>query len=188
MRLFSTIFLSILLFSCKQDNSLAQSDSNEVFIPVYYADTFEYPVGNPPLEGYYNAQGFGRNNHLGDDWNGVGGGNTDLGDPVYSIANGLVVYAEDHGPGWGNVVRVVHYLKDSTQVESLYAHFDEIMVEVGDWVRLGDQLGTIGNANGIYPAHLHLEIRDQIGMDIGGGYSRNRDGFLDPTNFIERQK
>ncbi len=28
------------------------------------------------MRGYYNAQVFGKNNHLGDDWNGVGGGNT----------------------------------------------------------------------------------------------------------------
>jgi len=185
MRVFFSIYLLLILVACRQDQTLAQSDSVEIFVPELYAVTFDFPVGKPPLKGYYNAQGFGKNNHLGDDWNGVSGGNTDLGDPVYSIANGRVVYAEDYGPGWGNIVRIVHYLEDSTQVESLYAHFDEIQVEVGQWVKLGDQIGTIGNANGTYPAHLHLEIREDVSMDVGGGYSRNTFGYLDPTKFIE---
>jgi hypothetical protein len=47
-----------------------------------YAEHFDFPAGKPDGEGYYNAQGFGKNNHLGADWNGNGGGNTDLGDTI----------------------------------------------------------------------------------------------------------
>jgi len=50
------------------------------------ADHFDFPVGRPDAKGYYNAQGFGKNAHLGDDWNGTGGGNSDLGDPIYEEA------------------------------------------------------------------------------------------------------
>ena len=52
------------------------------------SDGFDFPVGKPNAKKYYNAQKFGKNYHLGDDWNGVGGGNTDYGNPVYSISNG----------------------------------------------------------------------------------------------------
>ena len=49
----------------------------------------------------------------------------------------------------------------------------------------GLKIGTIGTADGAYLAHLHLEIRDKINMDIGGGYSEDTTGYLDPTLFIK---
>ncbi|MFM9984043.1 MAG: hypothetical protein ACKVOK_02335, partial [Flavobacteriales bacterium] len=58
--------------------------------PEYLAAGFDFPIGKPNAKGYYNAQGFGKNDHLGDDWNGIGGGNTDMGDPVYAVSDGLV--------------------------------------------------------------------------------------------------
>jgi len=70
------------------------------------ANQFDYPVGKPDAKGYYNAQKFGVNLHLGEDWNAVTGGNSDLGDPIFSIANGFVDFAEDVGGGWGNVIRI----------------------------------------------------------------------------------
>lgn len=151
---------------------------------TYVALSFDFPVGKPDGKGYYNAQGFGENNHLGDDWNAVTGGNTDLGDPVYAIANGKVLFAKDVKGGWGNVIRIVHILPDSSRVESLYAHCDEIKVKEQQWVRKGEQIGTIGDAHGRYFAHLHFEIRSKVGLPIGGGYSEKTDGYLDPTKFI----
>ena len=72
------------------------------------ADGFDFPVGAPDGVGYYDALRFGANRHLGEDWNGNGGGDSDLGDPVAAIARGRVTFADDVGGGWGNVVRVVH--------------------------------------------------------------------------------
>ena len=72
------------------------------------ADGFDFPVGKPDHFGYYKARGFRPNGHLGEDWNGLGGSNSDLGHPVYSIAHGVVVYAENYGSNWGNVVVVRH--------------------------------------------------------------------------------
>ena len=63
------------------------------------------------------------NDHLGEDWNGVRGGNTDLGDPIYSIAHGYVSFAKNIGGGWGNVIRITHYINPNRKVESLYAHW-----------------------------------------------------------------
>ncbi len=164
-------------------DSLSIMPQEEPQIPL--ADGFDFPVGPPNARKYYNAQPFGQNLHLGDDWNGTGGGNTDLGDPVYSIAHGLVVEAEDFGGGWGKVLRIVHQLDSAEQkVESLYAHLDSMLLEVGDFVERGDQIGTIGNADGAYWAHLHLEIRSEVGLPLGGGYSQNTEGYLDPTAYI----
>jgi murein DD-endopeptidase MepM/ murein hydrolase activator NlpD len=159
--------------------------------PDYFANGFDFPVGKPDSKGYYNAQGFGKNDHLGDDWNGNGGGNTDMGDPIYAISDGLVTESVNYFGGWGNVTRVVHAWKRGDVIElreSLYAHGKELKVKRGNWVKRGQEIATIGNAEGVYLAHLHLEIRDSIGMNVGPGYSTNRNGYLDPTAFIKAHR
>lgn len=150
-------------------------------LPV--ADGFDFPVGAPDAQGYRDAQPFGRNDHLGSDWNAVTGGDSDLGDPVFAAASGLVLFAAEGGPGWGPVVRVLHQLPDR-QVETLYAHLDTVLVQPGQRVERGQQLGTIGTAHGRYLAHLHFELRDIVGMDLGPGYAAERTGWVDPTAFI----
>ena len=154
----------------------------------YIAHHFDYPVGTADGHGYYNAQGFADNDHLGDDWNGIGGGNTDFGDPIYAIANGRVKAAEDYGGGWGNIVRILHQLPNGKVVESFYAHCETMFVEEGDWVERGDEIATIGNADGAYLAHLHFEIRTDTSMGIGGGYSSDTEGYVDPTAFIKAHR
>jgi len=156
--------------------------------PSYKTDGFDFPVGKPDAKGYYNAQGFGENNHLGDDWNAVTGGNSDLGDPIYAIANGYVNFAKDIEGGWGNVIRIWHQIDDKVIVESLYAHCDKILVKKGQYIKKGHKIGTIGNAGGIYLAHLHFEIRNNTCLPIGGGYSELTDGYINPTKFIKENR
>ena len=157
--------------------------------PIPIANHFDFPVGKPNGKGYYNANQFQDDNgHLGDDWNALTGGNSDLGDPIYTIANGKVIYADDNGPGWGNVIRIIHQLPDETFVESLYAHCDTILVKNHQLIERGSKIGTIGTANGAYLAHLHFEMRDDLKLPIGGGYSNNANGYLNPTEFIEEHR
>jgi len=159
--------------------------------PQFIANSFDFPVGKPDAKGYYNAQSFGKNNHLGDDWNGNGGGNSDKSDPVYSIATGYVSKAINYFGGWGKVVTIIHSYKDGDSLilkESLYAHLDTMMVHKGDWITKGQEIGKIGTADGIYLAHLHLEIRQEPGMPLGQGYSSDKKGYLDPTLFIRRHR
>ncbi|WGD33922.1 M23 family metallopeptidase [Olleya sp. YS] len=162
--------------------------SKKVLDTFKFTNGYDFPVGKPDAKQYYNAQGFQVNDHLGDDWNGKGGGNTDFGDPIYAIANGYISFAEDYRGGWGNVIRIIHYNPDSTQVESLYAHCKQVFVKKGDYVTKGTKIGTIGTADGAYLAHLHLEIRDEIGLPIGSGYSTETEGYLDPTDYINNNR
>ncbi len=163
---------------------------NDLFFshPEYLTDGFDFPVGKPNAKAYYNAQAFGVNTHLGDDWNAVTGGNSDLGAPIYSIANGYVNFAVDLQGGWGKVIRIWHKINDTTIVESLYAHCDTMLVAKGQFVEKGENIGTIGNAGGVYLAHLHFEIRDNIYLPIGGGYDPITDGYLDPTLYIKSHR
>lgn len=89
------------------------------------------------------------------------------------------------------MIRIVHQISEegkSRYFESLYAHCDTLLVREGDRVARGQQIGTIGNAHGIYAAHLHFEIRDSLGMDIGGGYSPDTAGYRNPTRFLSVYK
>ena len=98
---------------------------------------------------------------MGEDWNGLEGGNSDLGKPVYSTANGIVVLARDMRMGWGNLVIIRHLFLEDRQVktvDSVYAHLDKILVREGKQIVRGQQIGTIGTNRRMYTAHLHFEI------------------------------
>ncbi len=157
-----------------------------VRIPL--ADGFDYPVGKPDAKGYYKSRGFRPNGHLGDDWNGLGGGNTDLGDPVYSIGSGYVTFARDVRLGWGNVAIIRHAYRSKGKtyvVDSLYGHLQRVIVREGQIVAKGDQIGTIGTNKGMYLAHLHFEVRKnlRLGMDRSK-FARDFSNYWNPTQFI----
>ena len=209
-KIFKYLTLIILIISCKENKEILIEEFssygdyievetkieigqdinyNTLFLDnsAYISKGFDFPVGKPNANGYYNAQKFQENNHLGDDWNGVGGGNSDLGDPIYAIGNGYISEVKDYEGGWGNVVRIVHLHNDKLY-ESLYAHCDSILVSSSRFIKKGEQIATIGNCNGTYYAHLHLEIRNEVDLDIGGGYSADITGYLDPTDFINKNR
>lgn len=176
------------IFSCTVWLVLAGFCLADDTVSVRLADGFGIPVGLENGKKYYKARGFRPNGHLGEDWNGVGGGNTDLGDPVHATASGLVVYARDFRAGWGNVVIVRHaYMErgDVRFVDSLYGHLARISVREGQKVDRGDQVGTIGTAHGQYPAHLHFEIRKDIRVGMfRSSFKRDFSTYFDPTQFI----
>ena len=158
---------------------------------VPLADGFDFPVAAPSGRGFLVRKSFGVEGHLGEDWDG-GGFDSDLGQPIYAVAAGRVSFAEDVGGTWGRIVRVVHYYRDRRgelrAVESLYAHLERIDVREGDLVRRGEPLGTLGNCDGAYPAHLHFELRARPGLPLGPGYAEDADGWLPPSEFIRRHR
>jgi murein DD-endopeptidase MepM/ murein hydrolase activator NlpD len=152
------------------------------------AARFDFPIGSENGALAYNAQPFTQNRHLGDDLNGIGGENSDLGDPVYAVADGRVLFADEGGPGWGNIIIVLHAYEEKNgvreYVQSYYAHVDEILVEPKQKVRRGEQIATIGTANGRYLAHLHFEMREFTTPFVGPGYRDDTRGWIDPSGFI----
>jgi len=140
------------------------------------ADGFDMPVGAPDGAGYYIAQIYGKNRHMGEDWNARGGSHLDFGKPVYSAANGVVHWAIENKGSWGNFIRVIHNIGTESRpkyIETFYAHMEEMYVKSGDVVSRGEQIGTIGDADGKYNPHLHFEMKLTVGSEVGKGYGED---------------
>ena len=165
--------------------------------PIPVSDGFDYPVGRAGRitqakdgDGWYNAQDFRQNNHLGEDWNAEAGGNSDCGLPVYAVSKGLIVFAAEAGPGKGKIIIVRHQLPDGTLVETLYEHLQSFARTDGEVARR-EKIGQIGDADGAYPCHLHFELRFSdcpAWGTPGPGYSSDTTGWSDPSNFIDAHR
>ncbi len=172
-------------------------------------DGFDYPVGDRAFgyateahdgDGYYNAQDFTVSDyaggHCGEDWNGEGGGDTDYGDAIYAVANGVVTHASDGGSGWGDVVTIEHAVTGASDADyetmvSQYAHLSAIDVSVGDTVSRSDKIGEMGDVGGLYATHLHFELRWDETLSAGGtGYGcyDTSSGRVDPSDFFDTHR
>lgn len=163
-----------------------QSGDRASLAPTVVANGFDFPVGKPNGDGYNTTAGCwflqrdgecAPGPHPGQDFNKNCGGDCDLGEPVYAVANGIVVDSENYPPVWGNIILIEHTLPDGNKVWSQYAHLQNRLVGKDTTVEKGAQIGTIGKGyNNIYYAHLHFEIRTQyLGRP---GYLEHPFGYL----------
>lgn len=181
------------------------------------ADGFDYPVGDADGGGSYTDPAGGTHDgwyvatetgevyslgiHTGEDWNGRGGGNTDLGQPVYAMGAGRVVDAGQYGQPWGNIVTIEHVFYENHErrtVRSSYAHLDVIApgIERGAVVTRRQRIGTIGrDPEATFPAHLHLELRADLTLPptfwpSSNGWSAEQvaAAYLDPSTFIDAHR
>lgn len=188
------VFAAIMIVGCS-----SQKNPNKeipLFLLQFPTASFAYPIGekdfiterNDWWDSWYNAQDFGENRHLGEDWNKNSGGDTDCGEAAFATADGQIVFASDAGPGWGNVIMIEHSADNGTKIRSLYGHLQSIIKTSGS-VSRREQIGTVGNANGRYKCHLHFEMRwheNPLWDEVGPGYSDERHGWVDPSEFIDK--
>lgn len=113
------------------------------------------PAGIPVRVGYMSS-GFGRRNdpftgrpefHGGVDFAGP------RGSEVLAVAGGVVSFAGTK-PGYGRVVEIDHGNGYMTR----YAHNERNKVDVGDPVRPGDVIATMGNSGRASGVHVHFEV------------------------------
>ena len=199
-------------------NTLRPANSFDEYVHADFApaDGFDLPVGEGDGGGSYTdlatgkryagwyvathfAESYCLGIHTGEDWNGAGGGNTDLGQPVYSVANGRVVFAENCGSLWGNVVVVEHFFYENDErltIRSLYAHLHEIKVRAGESVRRRQLIATIGqDPEKLFDAHLHLELRRDENLpptywpsSDGKDAAWVREHYAEPSVFIKSHR
>ncbi len=164
------------------------SGPSEVQVPT--VDGFDYPVAKPNAIGYYKSRGWFKY-HPGEDWVSVNHA-TLLGAPVYSIGAGLAVFTRNAPGGWGNVVIIRHAYYEENQlhyIDSFYAHLRRVLVQEGQLVAKGQQVGEVGTNRGMYRPHLHFEIRKNLSIGIDrAGYQRNFNNYWVPTRFIEAKR
>lgn len=107
---------------------------------------------------------------------------------IYAVGDGVVYYAGDDttltiGPRpkyYGNVIIIQHDIlsPEGERVYTLYGHLQTIQVAVGDVVKTGDKIATIGDSGIAIGPHLHFEVRVGDGIDYRA--TRNPDLWIRP--------
>ena len=202
MRFYIAATLIALSFACSQRtiNQSIVSDTAPASSPtpkLEVADHFAYPIGETETvtakkdkDGWFNELEFGKENSLGEHWTFDAGGNSACGEPVYAAANGNVIYSEFSGAEWGIVTIIDHELPSGERVQTLYGNLLDNTVESGA-VKMRQEIGHVGNANGRYFCRLHFEVRTPESSAWGQpGLMNSADskGWLDPSNFIDSHR
>lgn len=78
----------------------------------------------------------------------------DIGDPVYAAFAGVVRIAKK-STDYGNMVLIRH----DNGLETLYAHFSQLLCYIGQHVTAGDIIGLAGSTGRSTGPHLHFEVR-----------------------------
>jgi hypothetical protein len=109
-----------------------------------------------PIMGSYITSGFG---YRADPFGGGGQHHKGIdfkagvGDPVLSVADGVVAFAGVKG-GYGKVVDVDH----GNGYVTRYAHNSRLAVKEGDLVRVGQEVARAGSTGRSTGAHVHFEV------------------------------
>ncbi|MER5371759.1 peptidoglycan DD-metalloendopeptidase family protein [Streptomyces sp. NPDC002553] len=101
------------------------------------------------------------------------------GTPIYAPADGKVVHA---GPGgsYGNMTKLQH----TGGVITLFAHQTSIKVSVGQSVKRGQQIGTVGATGNVTGPHLHWEVLlPGVDNPFVGGRDQGP-GMVDPDGWM----
>ena len=85
-----------------------------------------------------------------------------VGTPVLTVGDGMVAFADSRG-AYGNLVVINHANGKQTR----YAHLELMSVRVGQQVKKGEQIGTVGTTGSpdVQESHLHFEVRSN--SDLG---------------------
>lgn len=96
------------------------------------------------------------------------------GTPIVAMAAGVVAYT-GIDPAYGNYVRLWH---EALRLHSFMAHLEKFMVQTGEQVKQGQQIGTMGSTGNSTGPHLHWEIRLGNGLHAYGqaawGHTKGR--------------
>ena len=78
-----------------------------------------------------------------------------MGTPIYATAEGTVVRAGWNSGGYGNLVELDH----GRGIATRYGHMSAILVQAGQHIMRGQQIGRMGSTGRSTGCHLHYEVR-----------------------------
>jgi murein DD-endopeptidase MepM/ murein hydrolase activator NlpD len=120
---------------------------------AYLTSSYVYPLMGPRESSRYGVRSHPIKRTLRHHHDGI-----DLAAPkgavIRAIAAGQVMYSDPFG-GYGNLIVIKH----DSGLTSHYGHCDTLKVRVGQIVRPGDIIGTVGSTGRSTGPHLHFEIR-----------------------------
>ena len=79
---------------------------------------------------------------------------------IVALFDGDVIISTDLGDGYGNQILIYHPHLDAY---TRYAHCAQLFVGVGDHVRVGEIIATVGSTGYSTGPHLHLEYIPRVG-------------------------
>lgn len=82
------------------------------------------------------------------------------GSPVYAMQDGRVIRSGSRG-GYGLAITIEHYYPDIPQMPKLqttYGHNAVLYVKVGEYVRRGQIISSVGSTGRSTGPHLHFEV------------------------------
>ena len=115
--------------------------------PSLSGDGFVWPARGKVVNGFGDKKDGTRNDGLNIA--------APAGSPVLASENGIVVYADDKLPGYGNMLLIRH----AGNFTTAYAHAQTLLVKVGDRVKRGQKIATVGTTGGLRTPQLHFELR-----------------------------
>ena len=78
----------------------------------------------------------------------------DMSKPIYAALAGEVIFVGPKG-SYGNTVIIDH----GNGISTLYAHSSQLLVELGDLVKEGQEIAKIGSTGRSTGPHVHFEVR-----------------------------
>ena len=82
------------------------------------------------------------------------------GETVHAVASGIVIYASNQLEDYGNLVIIKH----DNAIVTTYAHLQQISVQKGSKVTVGDIIGKVGSTGNVSSPQLHFAVRK--GKDV----------------------
>ena len=156
-----------------------------------------WPTGWGDATGYARRYRIGTPNeayHTGADLNcNTPRWDSDAHSGVYSMAEGVIMSVGKY-KGWGNIIIVFHSPVKGSEVYARYAHIENILVVAGQEVKQGEQIASVGNADGLYPYHLHADISptDILRRNPAHWPKLNltelKNNYVDPKQFLISQQ
>jgi murein DD-endopeptidase MepM/ murein hydrolase activator NlpD/acyl-CoA-binding protein len=136
--------------------------------------------------------------HKGLDFNYSGGGDTDIGAPVFSTHDGFIYKLKDDASG--TTGRFVVIRSEDNSFQTRYLHLSKVFIKQDEKIKKGQKIGELGGSyngkekGGDINAHLHYEIMtlEKKGkenvynqIDPTEGHGKNKAYVIDPQDWIK---